>query len=177
MSPIRSLRPLLAAGVAVLVLGPAAPTALAAKKPPLRVLVSNDDQGANLGPFINLSGTVGAARAAAQAGIPALATSEGTLTVSDFRPGVVQTIAWLAANRGHLVKRSVQNLNIPECATGTVRGTVKVGSAFAVPTGVNVFAKVDCGQLSPAGSDDVTAFLAGFAPVTKVPVRPVVPAR
>jgi 5'-nucleotidase len=136
------------------------------------LLVSGINQGANLGPFVDLSGTVGAARAAAQAGIPALATSEGTPTTTAFAAGVTSTMAWLAANRTHLRKGTVQNLNIPDCSAGKVRGTKKVESLATLPAGVNPFVRVDCTQTASAGANDVTAYQAGFAPLTKIPKKP-----
>src|SRR5690348_7630851 len=64
------------------------------KKSQVDLVVAGINAGANLGPFVDLSGTVGAARAAAQQGLPALATSAGTPTVADFSDAVKQSIAW-----------------------------------------------------------------------------------
>jgi len=136
------------------------------------LVVSGINQGANLGPFVDLSGTVGAARAAAAAGVPALATSMGTPTTTAFGAGVTSTMAWIAANRTKRRKGTVQNLNIPECSAGKVRGTVKVASGTAIPGGSNVFAPIDCTQTGPAGANDVTAYLAGFAALTKIAEAP-----
>jgi 5'-nucleotidase len=139
------------------------------------LVVSGINDGANVGPFVNLSGTVGAARAAAQAGIPALATSQGSSTTKDFAGAVDRTMAWVAANRGHLRRGTVQNLNVPTCTAGTVRGTANVasGTAASIPAGVSpILGAVDCTQTGPAGADDVTAYLAGFAGLTRIPKRP-----
>jgi 5'-nucleotidase len=142
------------------------------RKRDVDLVISGINQGANLGPFVDLSGTVGAARAAARAGLPALATSMGTPAVTDFSDGVEQTLGWLAKNRAKLRRGTVQNLNIPQCASGAVRGTVSVTSAAKVADGVNPFVAVDCGQDAPAAGDDVSAFLQGFATLTKIAARP-----
>ena len=136
------------------------------------LVIAGINQGANLGPFVNLSGTVGAARAAATRGLPALATSEGTPTVTNFGDGVTATLQWVKGNRAKLKRGTVQNLNIPECSAGHFRGIVTATSTATVPTGVNPFVAVDCDQTTPAGSDEVTDFLAGFATLTKIPLSP-----
>jgi 5'-nucleotidase len=136
------------------------------------LVIAGINQGANLGPFIDLSGTVGAARAGAAKGLPALATSEGTPTVSDFSDGVARTIAWVTANRSKLKPGTVANLNIPQCSTGTVRGTVPATSTATLAPDVNPFATVDCTRSTPAVTDEVTSFLAGFATLTKIPLTP-----
>lgn len=137
------------------------------------LVVSGINDGANVGPFVDLSGTVGAARAAAQRGIPALATSQGISPTKDFAGSVGQTMAWVDANRASLKRGTVQNLNVPTCKAGTVRGTASVVSATAFPTGVTpLLGPVDCTQTGPAGADDVTAYVAGFAGLTKIPKTP-----
>lgn len=142
------------------------------KKSQVDLVVSGINAGANLGPFIDLSGTVGAARAAARKGLPALATSAGTLTVSDFADGVARTIAWVKANRTKLAPGTVQNLNIPECSAGHARATTPTTSSAKAPDGVDVFAKVDCTQAAKASTDEITAFEQGFATLSKIPSKP-----
>ncbi|WP_445147849.1 5'/3'-nucleotidase SurE [Baekduia sp. Peel2402] len=142
------------------------------KKSQVDLVVSGINAGVNLGPFIDLSGTVGAARAAAQKGLPALATSAGTLTVSNFTDGVTQTIAWVKANRTKLKPGTVQNLNIPECSAGHARAATPTTSSAKAPDGVNVFAKVDCTQTAKASTDEITAFEQGFATLSKIPSKP-----
>ncbi|MCL9795958.1 5'/3'-nucleotidase SurE, partial [Frankia sp. AgKG'84/4] len=67
------------------------------------LVVSGINEGQNLGPVVNLSGTVGAARAAAQRGIPALAASEGLGDTYDYAPGAAQVVAWITAHRAALL--------------------------------------------------------------------------
>lgn len=142
------------------------------KKSEVGLVIAGINSGANLGPFVDLSGTVGAARAAARKGLPALATSQGTPAVKRFADGVAQTLAWVKANRATLKPGTVQNLNIPECSAGHARGTTPATSTAQVPDGTNVFATVDCTQTAKAPRDEIAAFLAGFATLTKIPSAP-----
>jgi 5'-nucleotidase len=146
------------------------------KKKQIDLVVSGINKGANLGPFVNLSGTVGAARAGAQAGLPALATSMGTSNNADFSQGVEQTLAWVDANEKKLKGGTVQNLNIPECSAGAVRGTVERPSQATVPSGLNPFVTVDCGQTTAAPDTEIGAYMAGFATLTRIPRTPATPA-
>ena len=66
----------------------------------------------------------------------------------------------------------MQNLNIPECSAGHARGTTSALSTAKLADGVNPFARVDCTQASTAAKDEVTAFLQGFATLTKIPAKP-----
>jgi 5'-nucleotidase len=142
------------------------------KKSRVDLVIAGINAGANLGPYVDLSGTVGAARAAARKGLPALATSQGTPTVSTFADGVTQTIAWVKANRTKLKPGTVQNLNIPECSSGHARPTTPATSTPKAPDGVNLFAPVDCTQTAKASKDEITSFLAGFATLTRIPATP-----
>jgi 5'-nucleotidase len=142
------------------------------RKARVDLVVSGINQGANLGPSADLSGTVGAARAAAQHGLPALATSKGTPTPTGFAGSVASTIAWVTANRTRLKPGTVHNMNIPQCSTGRLRGTVVATSTPTFAPGVNPFVAVDCTQTAAPGADEVTDFLAGFATVTTIPATP-----
>lgn len=136
------------------------------------LVISGVNEGANLGPFVDLSGTVGAARAAAQRGLPALATSQGFGAPVDFASGVEQTIAWFDAHRGKLARGTVFNLNTPSCSAGAVRG-VKTTMSGTDMLGNDLLAGVDCAAgAGPANGTDVAAFYAGFAALVKIPVRP-----
>ena len=136
------------------------------------LVISGVNEGANLGPVIDLSGTVGAARAAAARGIPALATSQGFGPPVDFASGVKQTIAWLNAHRTKLTRGTVFNLNTPTCTAGAVRGA-KTTTSGTDWLGSNLLAPVDCAAgAAPANGTDVAAFYAGFATIAKIPLKP-----
>jgi 5'-nucleotidase len=134
------------------------------RKPDL--VLSGINFGANLGPFVGISGTVGAALAAGRRGIPAIATSQGVGSPPDFPAGVKQTIAWLAANRAHLRKGAVVSINTPTCSAGRVRGSLGASVAAAFGS-FDPFGQVDCTtRAKPPGSDDVAEYYTGYATVS-----------
>lgn len=137
-----------------------------AKKPDL--VMSGINEGANVGPFVGLSGTVGAARAGAAQGIPALASSQGLAQPMSWPAGVKQTIAWFRENRSKLKKGTVWNLNIPSCSKGKVRGAVKVKKTSTSFYDFDPFGTVDCAVRSKPLENDVTAYYAGFAPLQSI---------
>jgi 5'-nucleotidase len=141
------------------------------------LVISGINSGQNLGPVVDVSGTVGAARAAARQGVPALAVSAGFAQASsdtpDYDAAAELVLAWLDENRdaiaaGELPADVVANLNVPTCSEGEVRGTLEVDSATAGDVG----APADCTATTDGFTDDVSAFAAGFAPLTEVPVEP-----
>jgi 5'-nucleotidase len=145
-------------------------------KSPPDLVVSGANAGQNLGPFLDVSGTVGVARAAAQQGIPALAVSAGFGNPIDFSGAVAAAISWLHDHRDALVTAheqptSVANLNVPTCASGAVRGQVSVVADPAGPRDVAV-APADCTSTAPAAATDVPAFHDGFATLSDVPLGP-----
>ena len=95
-------------------------------------MISGTNTGQNIGqPIIDLSGTVGAARAATLRGIPSLAVSTGFLkppAALAYGTSAQQAVKWLTKNRATLktAKPTVTNLNVPTCPTGTAEGEVVV---------------------------------------------------
>ena len=136
------------------------------KKPDL--VMAGINFGANVGPFVPISGTVGAARAGASRGIAALATSQGVADPMGWPAGVKQTMAWFRENRSKLKKGSVWNLNIPSCSKGKVRGMVKVKKTSSSFYDFDPFGTVDCAVKAKPLENDVTAYYAGFAPVQSI---------
>ena len=148
--------------------------ALGENGPQPDVVVSGVNDGANLGPLTAISGTVGAARAAAQAGIPALAVSQGKGSPADFANGARLAVLWVEQHREQLLARDmdvigVVNLNVPTCTNGTVHGIKEVPSAETVD---GYDAAPDCsaatGSVDP--TDDVQAYLNGWASQTELPL-------
>lgn len=137
-----------------------------AKRPNL--VMSGINEGANVGPFVAISGTIGAARAGAAQGIPALASSQGLAAPMSWPAGVKQTIAWFRANRSKLKKGTVWNLNIPSCSKGKVRGTAKVKKTSTSFYDFDPFGTVECAVRSKPLENDVTAYYAGFAPLQSI---------
>ena len=136
------------------------------------LVVSGVNNGENVGPLTTVSGTVGAARAAASRGIPALAASQGddNNLPPDFQTGAQQVVAWVTMHRAALVAGSssapvlLENLNVPTCPGGAVRGPVRAPVATNL-TGRDL-GRVDCTSTAQNPPDDVDAFLDGFAVIS-----------
>ena len=62
------------------------------------LVVSGINEGQNLGPVVDLSGTVGAARAAARRGVPALAVSQGFGQDLDYEVAAGLVTDWIEAH-------------------------------------------------------------------------------
>ncbi|OAA27150.1 5'-nucleotidase / exopolyphosphatase / 3'-nucleotidase [Frankia sp. EI5c] len=141
------------------------------------LVVSGINQGQNLGPVVDLSGTVGAARAAAARGIPAIASSLGFADSFDYAPGVALVVEWVGRHRAELARdaastgprASLANLNIPNCAAGgEIRGLRELPTQRSVPDLGTALSKQDCAAgAEPA--EEVAAFNAGFATLTELP--------
>jgi 5'-nucleotidase len=129
------------------------------------VVISGANEGQNIGrEVIDISGTVGAARAAAQRGIPALAVSAG-LGVAPAKPDYAttakQAVAWLTKNRAGLstAKATVTNLNVPTCPSGKQKPVVVVKIAIKSGPG---YVPTDCVTASPKPTTDVGGFPHGY---------------
>jgi 5'-nucleotidase len=136
---------------------------------PPELVVSGVNEGQNLGQIAAISGTVGAAKAAVRAGIPALAASQGIGDPPDYADAVERVVEWVRARRRALVAgtaaKVVVNLNVPTCPTGEVRGLQQVPLATE---GTGVAPPPDCASNATGFADDVQAFLAGFTTATEL---------
>ena len=137
------------------------------------LVVSGINEGQNLGPVVDLSGTIGAARAAARRGVPTLAVSQGLGQDLDYDVAAGLVVDWItehadALRAGDVPADVVNNLNVPTCDTGELRGQVEVASA----TGGNPLPTSDCTSTAEGATDDVTAFTNGYATLTEVPLEP-----
>jgi 5'-nucleotidase len=142
------------------------------------LVVSGINFGQNIGPSVDISGTVGAAKEAVRRGIPALAVSQGLADQPDYATGVARALDWFRANRDGIAApdaaapTTLTNLNIPTCLSGVVGATltVPVATDFADRN----IANVTC-SASPAPTatfaDDVDAFINGYATLSEVPAR------
>lgn len=133
------------------------------------LVISGINEGANIGPFTELSGTVGAARTGARGGYPALAASQGLAEFVDFEAGAALVSDWLDDNIPLLREGPapfVVSLNVPSCAEGEVRGVRMVPAAtdFA---GRDALAS-DCLSDESESVDDVDAFNVGFASLAEL---------
>jgi 5'-nucleotidase len=133
------------------------------------LVVSGINQGQNLGPLTAVSGTVGAAKRAAVAGIPAIAVSQGIAADPQYQVAARLTVAWVRRHRdalvGHHDAVGVVNLNVPTCTTGTIRGVRQVPLATTTEGAVG---SSDCTSTVTAVTNDIDAFRNGFAPVTQL---------
>lgn len=139
------------------------------------LVVTGSNEGQNLGPAVDLSGTVGAARVAAQRGIPAVATSAGFGTAVDYEATVDVVVDWLVEHRADLegaTADQVVNINVPTCAVGEVRDVVEVASSTIALDETALRADIDCTVTGEVPADDVSAFNLGFATITVVPALP-----
>lgn len=133
------------------------------------LVISGINAGQNLGVVVDISGTVGAARQAAQLGVPAVATSQGLADPIDYPSGVDATMRWLDENfealeEGTLGTEVVININTPTCTTGEVQGVVEVPVNTDAETNQT---DVDCaGAEEPV--DDVIAFVNGWIALSEV---------
>lgn len=140
------------------------------------LIASGINQGQNVGPLAEISGTVGAALTGARRGIPAIAGSAG-LTDPDYERGAAYVVAWVKANRariadGRMAAGRVVSINVPSCTKGSPHELVDVPTADKIPEGVNPF-EADCAA-TPASfepTDDVDALAHGFAARSNVPAR------
>jgi 5'-nucleotidase len=139
------------------------------------VVLSGINFGQNIGSLVEVSGTVGAARAAAARGIPALASSQGIGNPMDFPSGVTQVLDWLSTNRAAIEDGSatspvlLENLNIPTCPTGSPRDLVE--APIATSDAGRDLSKVDCTSTATDPADDVAAFIEGFPVLSPLPLQ------
>jgi 5'-nucleotidase len=130
--------------------------------------VSGANQGQNIGPFVPLSGTVGAARTAARRGIPAVAVSAGFAEQPDYATAAdvvaAEVEALVADGLAGNPDQTVISLNTPTCPEGTsIRGVVDVPVATAFPDGVDGINLIfDCASTAEDPIDDVNALLIGY---------------
>ncbi len=142
---------------------------------PPHLVISGINEGQNIGPLTELSGTVGAARTGARAGVTALATSQGLFTDGGPEPAyetaVPLILEWVEANREAILAGEtveVWNLNVPTCDGGELGELIETEVATeAQASGLDLGA-VDCNaDVDPATIDnDVAGFLAGHPVLT-----------
>ncbi|MBX3286246.1 MAG: 5'/3'-nucleotidase SurE [Actinobacteria bacterium] len=144
------------------------------------LVITGINEGQNVGPAVDLSGTVGAARAAVARGVPALATSQGTGATYDYEAAVPLILDWLEEHREAIAAGeepvAVTNLNVPSCATGEVRGLEEAEADLDGDFG-EALAAQDCSSTAAADDldGDVALLNAGFAtigPVADAPAQP-----
>lgn len=136
------------------------------------LVVSGSNSGQNIGPFTELSGTVGAARYAAQQGIPGVAVSQG-LVEGDivFTDSVTAAIDWIRPRLDDYLAGEVTltGINAATCDGGN-RGVVEV--PVATDFGDREPFVFDCASTLEDPVDDVDAFVNGFTAISELPIQP-----
>lgn len=141
------------------------------------LVITGINEGQNIGPVVDFSGTIGAARAAVARGIPALATSQGSGEPHDYEAAVPFILDWVAEHREAIAAGdapvSVTSLNVPSCAEGEIRGLAEP-EVDADGDVAAALANQDCTSTEPLdeAAGDVVAFGTGWATLTTVPDAP-----
>jgi 5'-nucleotidase len=148
---------------------------------PPHVVLSGINQGQNVGNVgtagfaSQVSGTVGAAKTAACADVPALASSQGHGETINYPSGVEEVLRWLEDNRaalfaGQVAVENITSINIPSCDTGKIRGRLQVSLATENPNDYNlVNGDQDCESTLENPPNDIEAFYNGFTSIAPVP--------
>jgi 5'-nucleotidase len=141
------------------------------------LVITGINEGQNLGPVVNASGTVGAARKAVSFGVPAFATSQGLADELDYEAAVPLILDWVTERREALLAGDepveVTNLNIPSCDAGELRGLLEI-ETDPDADGAASLGRSDCTSTAAEDSfvGDVDAFLAGFATIDVIASTP-----
>jgi len=139
------------------------------------LVVSGINNGQNYSlEIVTLSGTVGAARAAAKRNIPSVAVSQGLADAPDFPTAAGALVQWVQDHRDELLARSdgdavteFANINAPTCAAGLmIRGVIEVPIESM---GTSDYNANDCAsKVEPTG--DVSGFQNGYVTISMLPV-------
>ncbi|HEX7135489.1 MAG TPA: 5'/3'-nucleotidase SurE [Iamia sp.] len=140
------------------------------------LVVSGINEGQNVGTLVDVSGTIGAARAAVARGIPALAMSASVAEFErGYEAGAELLVAWVEEHIEALLAGDapveVTSINIPSCAEGEPEELVEV----PVATEGDPLAEPDCASDLTDPADDVEALTHGFPTLTVVPAEPATP--
>lgn len=139
------------------------------------LVVSGINEGQNVGPLVDVSGTVGAARAGAAGGVPSLAVSSGLPIPSDYDAAIPFVVDWVEESLDALLAEEapveVASINVPTCTAGEIRGLAEVDPG----TSGNPLDPQDCTSTLEDPVDDLQAFVNGFATLSVVPDEPDTP--
>ena len=149
---------------------------------PPHVVLSGINEGQNVGnvgaggSLSQISGTVGAAKTAACANVPALASSQGFGTTINYGAGLAEVLTWLNENRAALLRgevpvESITSINIPSCDTGSnIRGRLPVPLGTMIPDYLTTLGgPQDCESTRDDLTDDIQAFFNGYVATSPVP--------
>jgi 5'-nucleotidase len=140
------------------------------------LVVSGINEGQNIGPVAEISGTVGVARTAIRRGIPAIAASAGSeFDEDEFAVAADLVTRWITQNRDALLAGSFPtdaavSVNIPDCDPEEMGEAIEVQLAAEFPEGVNPFEST-CDLANSEPKDDYEALSTGFPTITRVPAE------
>jgi 5'-nucleotidase len=138
------------------------------------LVISGINSVQNLGLLTDVSGTVGAAKAAAARDVPALAVSAGqdSTGAPDYSTAAAQALSWLEEHRDELAAGDadsvVTNMNVPTCPDGSVREQVEVPVATEGGDEVLDAPAVQCASSLEDPADDVEGFNNGYVTVSEL---------
>lgn len=142
------------------------------------LVIAGVNEGQNLGPLVDYSGTVGAARAGVARGIPSLATSQGLGAPLDYKSAVPFILDWVTEHRAALLAGdepvAVTNLNFPTCSTGEIRGLAVLKPDSDGSAALALSEEQDCASTVALdeAAGDITAFNNGYATSSAIPDLP-----
>lgn len=140
------------------------------------LVVSGINQGQNLGPAVDLSGTVGAARAAVARKVPAVAVSAGLGSPIDYTTPATLVVDWIRQHRAALLDDTatveVVSFNTPTCPTGRLRGLRQVPADLDKAHLAASVAPPDCSSTATDLPNDVVAFHNGFGTMSVLTAVP-----
>lgn len=140
------------------------------------VIVSGINDAQNIGPFAEISGTVGITRYGVSIGIPSVAVSAGLqFDPGQFGVGAALAVEWIEDNREALLNRTADtefavSINIPTCDPADMGDPVEVPRAEEFPEGAEPFTS-DCDLADPNPVDDVAALRTGNPAITLIPAE------
>ena len=142
------------------------------------LVITGINSGQNLGAIGDeLSGTLGAARAGAARGIPALATSAALNDAVDYDLAATFVVDWVTEHRAALLAGELtgealllENLNVPVCTTGELRGVARVPMSTSTEGALEL--QQDCTSTLADPPDDIVAFNNGFVSLSSADVEP-----
>jgi 5'-nucleotidase len=139
------------------------------------VVISGVNEGQNIGSIEQLSGTVGAARTGARAGLPALAVSSGLTDDAEpsFELASDLAVQWLEDNRELILSDDAEpgplfNLNVPSCPDGTTQDLLVLEEGGIDVAGRDTI-NIDC-TVGGDPTDEVDAFIRGYPVLVPLPV-------
>jgi 5'-nucleotidase len=138
------------------------------------LVVSGINDAQNIGPFAELSGTVGVVRTSVRRGIPGIAVSAG-LEYNDpeFEVGAALVVEWIEEHRDQLLAGTYPldhavSINVPTCDVDDMGDLVEVPLAAEFIEGVGPF-EFGCDLAVDDPEHDHRAVHHGYPSLTRVP--------